>query len=200
MEELISRVTEELKKRLFIELEASGRHVHLTREASLALFGHPLTEKRPLSQPGQFVCNERVSLITEKGRIDRVAVLGPERKDCQVELSRTDCVLLGIDAPVRPSGSIENTPGICLANGDRTISISRGVIVAQRHIHMTPEDAALRGVRDGDIVRLQTLTRRGVIFEDVSVRVSDKFRTYAHLDYDEANACGFRRGDLGMIQ
>ncbi|MBO2526961.1 MAG: propanediol utilization protein, partial [Clostridiales bacterium] len=78
MEELISRVTEELKKRLFIELEASGRHVHLTKEAALALFGHPLTEKRPLSQPGQFVCNERVSLITEKGRIDRVAVLGPE--------------------------------------------------------------------------------------------------------------------------
>lgn len=200
MEELISRVTEELKKRLFIELEASGRHVHLTKEAALALFGHPLTEKRPLSQPGQFVCNERVSLITEKGRIDRVAVLGPERKDCQVELSRTDCVLLGIDAPVRLSGSIENTPGICLANGSKAISIPKGVIVAQRHIHMTPEDAGLRGVRDGDTVRLQTLTKRGVIFEDVSVRVSDKFRTYAHLDYDEANACGFRKGDLGMIQ
>lgn len=200
MEELISRVTEELKKRLFIELEASGRHVHLTKEAALALFGHPLTEKRPLSQPGQFVCNERVSLITEKGRIDRVAVLGPERKDCQVELSRTDCVLLGIDAPVRLSGSIENTPGICLANGSKAISIPKGVIVAQRHIHMTPEDAGKRGVSDGDVVRLQTLTGRSVIFDDVSVRVSDKFRTYAHLDYDEANACGFRRGDLGMIQ
>ena len=199
MDDLVTRVTEALQSRLFVELEASGRHVHLTKEATLALFGHGLTEKRPLSQPGQFVCNERVSLITPKGRFDRVAVLGPERSECQVELSKTDCVSLGIQAPVRQSGKTEGTGGILIENGDRQLTLTSGVIIAQRHIHMTPEDAALRGLHDGAVVRLKALTERPVIFEEVVVRVSPKFRTYAHLDYDEANACGFQAGDLGMI-
>ena len=199
MDDLVTRITDALQSRLFVELEASGRHVHLTKEAALALFGHGLTEKRPLSQPGQFVCNERVSLITPKGRFDRVAVLGPERNECQVELSKTDCVTLGIQAPVRQSGKTEGTGGILVTNGDRQLTLTHGVIIAQRHIHMTPEDAALRGLHDGAVVRLKALTERPVTFEEVVVRVSPKFRTYAHLDYDEANACGFRAGDLGMI-
>lgn len=199
MDDLVTRVTEALQSRLFVELEASGRHVHLTKEAALALFGHGLTEKRPLSQPGQFVCNERVSLITPKGRFDRVAVLGPERSECQVELSKTDCVSLGIQAPVRQSGKTEGTGGILIESGDRQLTLTSGVIIAQRHIHMTPEDAALRGLHDGAVVRLKALTERPVTFEEVVVRVSPKFRTYAHLDYDEANACGFQAGDLGMI-
>lgn len=199
MDDLVTRITEALQSRLFVELEASGRHVHLTKEAAMALFGHGLTEKRPLSQPGQFVCNERVSIITPKGRFDRVAVLGPERSECQVELSKTDCVTLGIQAPVRQSGKTEGTGGILIENGDRRLTLTSGVIIAQRHIHMTPEDAALRGLHDGAVVRLKALTERPVTFEEVVVRVSPKFRTYAHLDYDEANACGFRAGDLGMI-
>ena len=199
MDDLVTRITEALQSRLFVELEASGRHVHLTKEAAMAPFGHGLTEKRPLSQPGQFVCNERVSIITPKGRFDRVAVLGPERSECQVELSKTDCVTLGIQAPVRQSGKTEGTGGILIENGDRRLTLTSGVIVAQRHIHMTPEDAALRGLHDGAVVRLKALTERPVTFEEVVVRVSPKFRTYAHLDYDEANACGFRAGDLGMI-
>ena len=199
MDDLVTRITDALQSRLFIELEASGRHVHLTKEAALTLFGHGLTEKRPLSQPGQFVCNERVSIITPKGRFDRVAVLGPERSECQVELSKTDCVTLGIQAPVRQSGKTEGTGGILVTNGDRQLTLTHGVIIAQRHIHMTPEDAALRGLHDGAVVRLKALTERPVTFEEVVVRVSPKFRTYAHLDYDEANACGFRAGDLGMI-
>lgn len=199
MDDLVTRITDALQSRLFVELEASGRHVHLTKEAALTLFGHGLTEKRPLSQPGQFVCNERVSLITPKGRFDRVAVLGPERSECQVELSRTDCVTLGIQAPVRQSGKTEGTGGILIENGDRRLALTSGVIIAQRHIHMTPEDAALRGLHDGAVVRLKALTERPVTFEEVVVRVSPKFRTYAHLDYDEANACGFQTGDLGMI-
>lgn len=199
MQELSRRVTQALMQRLFIELEASGRHVHLTQEAALSLFGHPLTQKRPLSQPGQFVCNERVSLITPRGRFDNVAVLGPERPQSQVELSQTDCVALGLRAPVRLSGSVENTPGIVLANGSREIRLESGVIVAQRHIHMTPQDAAARGVADRDVVRLRVFTARPLVFEDVVVRVSPEFRTYAHLDYDEANACGFSKGDLGML-
>ena len=199
MDDLVTRVTEALTSRLFVELEASGRHVHLTKEAAFALFGHGLTEKRPLSQPGQFVCNERVSLVTPKGRFDRVAVLGPERSECQVELSKTDCVSLGIEAPVRQSGNTAGTGGITLENGDRRLTLESGVIVAQRHVHMTPEDAASRGVTDGAVVRLKALTARPVVFGDVVVRVSPKFRTFAHLDYDEANACGFVPGDLGML-
>ena len=186
-------------QRLFIELEASGRHVHLTREAAFTLFGHGLTEKRPLSQPGQFVCNERVSLVTPRGRFENVAVLGPERKECQVELSLTDCVALGVKAPVRLSGHTDGTPGITLESGNARLQLSTGVIVAQRHIHMTPQDAAQRGVTDGQAVRLRVFTARPLTFDDVIVRVSPDFRTFAHLDYDEANACGFVKGDLGML-
>ena len=195
MDQLIEAIT----KRLFIELEASGRHVHLTAEAAQALFGHPLTPTRPLSQPGQFVAKERVTLIGPKGRMEKVAVLGPERKACQVEMSKTDCITLGIDAPVRQSGDIANSPGLILANEDRLFPLREGVIIAQRHIHMTPEDAAARGLQDKQMVRLQTFTERPLIFEDVLLRVSPDYATYAHLDYDEANACGFRKGDLGRI-
>lgn len=194
----VNELTELIKKRLFIELEASGRHVHLTKQAAFALFGHPLTEKRPLSQPGQFVCNERVTLVTEKGCIERVAVLGPERKDCQIELSLTDCVTLGIQAPIRLSGDTKDTPGLTLKSENASLRLDSGVIVARRHIHMTPEDAALHGLSDGDTVSLKTLTDRPTTFEQVAVRVSPEFRTFAHLDYDEANACGYRKGDLGM--
>ena len=199
MDDQVTRIVDAITGRLFIELEASGRHVHLTREAALTLFGHPLTPKRPLSQPGQFVCQERVRLVTPKGSIDRVAVLGPERKACQVELSATDCVALGIDAPVRLSGDTTGSPGIVLESEGGQLHLSEGVIIAQRHIHMTPEDARARGLSDRASVQLRTLTQRPLTFEEVVVRVSPEFRTYAHLDYDEANACGFRKGDLGMI-
>lgn len=199
MDDQVTRIVDAITGRLFIELEASGRHVHLTREAALTLFGHPLTPKRPLSQPGQFVCQERVRLVTPKGSIDRVAVLGPERKACQVELSATDCVALGIDAPVRLSGDTSGSPGIVLESEGGQLRLSEGVIIAQRHIHMTPEDARARGLSDRASVQLRTLTQRPLTFEEVVVRVSPDFRTYAHLDYDEANACGFRKGDLGMI-
>lgn len=195
----MERLIEEVTKRLFVELEASGRHVHLTKEAVQALFGHPLTPLRPLSQPGQFAAKERVTLIGPKGRMENVAVLGPERSACQVELSKTDCITLGLDAPVRQSGDIENSPGLILANGGRLFSIRQGVIVAQRHIHMTPQEAAARGLKDKQIVRLETFTERPLIFEEVLLRVSPEYTTYAHLDYDEANACGFRKGDLGRI-
>lgn len=199
MEALIEQVVQALRERWLIELEASGRHVHLTREAADYLFGHGLSPERPLSQPGQYLCRERVSIVGPKGRFDRVAVLGPERKGCQVELSRTDCVTLGLAAPVRPSGSIAGSPGITLEANGRSLALPSGVIVAQRHIHMSPEDAARRGIADGARVRLRTLTPRPVVFEEVLVRVSPDFRTYAHLDFDEANACGCRRGDLGLI-
>ena len=195
----IEALTDLLLSRVFLEVEASGRHVHLTEAAAMELFGHGLTALRPLSQPGQFVCKERVSLRGPKGELHKVAVLGPCRRENQVELSLTDCVTLGISAPVRLSGRVEGSPGITLLNGERELQLERGVIVAQRHIHMHPEDAARRGISDGDRVRLQVFGSRPAIFEQVPVRVHPNFATCAHLDYDAANACGLKKGGLGRL-
>ena len=185
--------------RLFVELEASGRHVHVTKEQALTLFGHPLTPKRPLSQPGQYLANERVMVVGPKGEFQNVAVLGPERKEAQVEISLTDARTLGLEAPVRLSGDVKDSPGAVLVGEKGQIELRQGVIAAQRHIHLTPGDAARFGVKDKQMVKLQTYTARPVIFEDMAVRVSPDFASYVHLDYDEANACGFRKGDLGRI-
>lgn len=185
--------------RIFVELEASGRHVHVTEEQAKILFGHGLTPKRPLSQPGQYLANERVTVIGPKGEFHNVAVLGPERKEGQVEISLTDGRQLGIDPPVRPSGDVKGSPGVRLEGPKGGVELQQGVIAAQRHIHMTPEDAAHMGVKDKQVVRLQAFTQRPVIFEDVVVRVNKDYATYVHLDYDEANACGFQPGDLGRI-
>ena len=195
MQKLIDMVLD----RIFIELEASGRHVHLTKAQSHALFGHSLTPKRPLSQPGQFLANERVTVKGPKGEFQNVAVLGPERKEAQVEISLTDGRTLGIQPPVKLSGSTEGSPGAVLTGPMGEIKLPQGVIAAKRHIHMTPEKAALLGISDKQTVRLQTYTQRPVIFEDVVVRVSPDFADYVHLDYDEANACGWKNGDLGRI-
>ena len=195
----LQALTSAILGRLFIELEASGRHVHVTREQALALFGHPLTPKRPLSQPGQYLANERVTVIGPKGSFENVAVLGPERPEAQVEISLTDARTLGLEAPIRLSGDVKNSPGATLAGDKGCVTLHQGVIAAQRHIHLTPEDARHFGVKDKQTVKLQTLTARPVIFEDVAVRVSPDFASYVHLDYDEANACGFRKGDLGRI-
>ena len=195
----IPSIVDAVAARLFVELEASGRHVHVTREQAMTLFGHPLTRERDLSQPGQFVAKERVAVTGPKGVFENVAVLGPERRDAQVEISLTDGRVLGVTPPVQPSGTVDGSPGAVLTGPNGSVKLDRGVIAAQRHIHMTPADAAHFGVADKQTVRLQTFTRRPVIFEDVLVRVSPEFRTYVHLDYDEANACGFSKGDLGRI-
>ena len=194
------KLAQAVADRLFVELEASGRHVHLTKDQAKALFGHPLTPQRPLSQPGQFLSRERVKLVGPGGEMEQVAVLGPERREGQVELSLTDCRSLGIRAPVRLSGHVEQTPGIRLEGPLGRVELPQGVIVARRHIHLTPEAARRFGVRDGQVVWLQTLTARPLVFGDVVVRVSPEFAPYAHLDYVEANACGFQKGDLGRIR
>lgn len=195
----LDQVVEAVLGRLFVELEASGRHVHVTKEQAQALFGHSLTPKRPLSQPGQYLANERVNVIGPKGEFENVAVLGPERKEGQVEISLTDGRTLGITPPVRMSGDVAATPGATLVGPCGSVSLSQGVIAAKRHIHMTPSDAAHFGVKDKQSVRLQVLTSRPLIFDDTVVRVSKDFATFVHLDYDEANACGFAPGDLGRI-
>ena len=198
-EKQVRAIAEAVMGRIFVGLEASGRHVHVTREQAQVLFGHGLTPKRDLSQPGQYLSNERVTVIGPRGSFQNVAVLGPERKEAQVEVSLTDGRELGVQPPVRPSGNVEDSPGCILEGPAGRVTLNKGVIAAQRHVHMTPEDAKNMGVRDKQVVKLQVYTRRPVIFEDVVVRVREDFATWVHLDYDEANACGFQPGDLGRI-
>ena len=195
----IQALAEAVIRGLFVELEASGRHVHLTKEQAVELFGHSLTPKRPLSQPGQFLANERLTVIGPKGKLEHVAVLGPERREAQVEVSLTDARTLGLEVPVRLSGDVRETPGVTLETERSRIVLRQGCLAAQRHIHLTPEDAKRFGVVDKQVVKLQTYTARQLLFEKVAVRVSKDFASYVHLDYDEANACGFQPGDLGRI-
>ena len=195
MEELIEAVL----RKIFVPLEASGRHVHLTEDQARTLFGHELTPERELSQPGQYLCRERVNVMGPKGEFRNVAVLGPARKEAQVEISFTDGKTLGIALPLRLSGDVKDSPGCTLIGPRGQVVLNRGVIAAQRHIHLTPEDGERFGVSDGQVVSLQTFTSRPCVFQDVAVRVSRDFAAAVHLDYDEANACGFRQGDLGRI-
>lgn len=184
-----------------VPAEVSARHVHLSAADVEALFGpgRTLTPKRPLSQPGQFLAEERVAIVTAKGEIRNVAVLGPARSHTQVELSLTDARALGLDAPVRQSGDTVGCPGVCLLAGDRMIQVEEAVMVAQNHIHMTPADAASYGVHDGQKVRVTMQTKRPVTFEDVVIRVREDFALAMHIDFDEANACVFKNGDTGRI-
>jgi propanediol utilization protein len=195
----LQAVLEAVMARLFIPLEASGRHVHITKEQAMTLFGHGLTPKRPLSQPGQYLSNERVTLIGPKGQFENVAVLGPERPEGQVEISLTDGRSLGITPALRLSGDVNGTPGAILRGPRGEVNLPQGVICAKRHIHLTPETASRLQLKDKQDVKLQVFTQRPLIFDEVTVRVSDKFADFVHLDYDEANACGFQNGDLGRI-
>ena len=201
LEHIIQEVVNRVKNELFIKVEASGRHIHLCQEHLDILFGrgYTLTKLKDLSQPGQYACKERVTITGPKGSIANVIVLGPTRQNTQVEVSLTDALTLGIKAPVKESGSIENTPGIKISTERASIEIDKGVIVAKRHIHITPEDANKFGVRDKEIVSVEVLGQRPLIFEDTVIRVSEKFRTFMHIDYDEANACGFTKGTLCRI-
>ena len=178
-----------------ILVETSARHVHLTRADVETLFGagHTLTEKKPLSQPGQFACEERIKLVGPKKEIANVIILGPERKDTQVEISLTDARTLGVEAKVRESGDIDGTSGIKLVGPCGEVDIEKGVIAAKRHIHMTPDDAAECGVADKQIVSVKIENDvRTTVFGDVVVRVSPKFALAMHIDTDESNAaCAF---------
>ena len=199
MQGYTKELVEAVVGRLFVPVEASGRHVHVTREQALRLFGQPLEPLRPLSQPGQFVARQRVTVVGPKGQFENVAVLGPERKSAQVEVSLTDARALGLKVPVRLSGDTEGSPGCLLKGPKGEVQLAGGVIAAQRHIHMSPRDAKHFHVCNGQLVSLKVYSRRPVIFEEVPVRVDEKFETAAHLDYDEANGCGFADGDLGRI-
>ena len=175
-------------------VETSARHVHLSEKEFKLLFGEDakLTVKKELSQPGQFVSFEKVNLVGPKKSINNVSILGPLRKEAQVEVSLTDARTLGIDAPVRESGDIAGTPGLTLVNAadpTKELVLDKGVIVAKRHIHATPEDAKECGLTNGEIVSVKVETEgRSLIFGDVVVRVREDFAWAMHIDTDESNA------------
>lgn len=176
-----------------ILIETSARHIHLSQKDLETLFGagYALTKKKDLSQPGQFACEERVTVVGPKKELARVSILGPVRKDTQVELSATDARSIGLDAVVRESGNISGTPGCKLIGPAGEVELSEGVIVAKRHIHMTPADAEAAGVKDKEIVSVKCGAEgRSLVFGDVVIRVSENYATAMHIDTDEANAAG----------
>ena len=182
-------------------VETSARHVHLTEEHIEVLFGagHKLVHKKDLSQPGQFACEERVTVVGPKKEIPNVIILGPVRPATQVEVSYTDARTLGVDAPLKESGDLEGTPGIKLVGPAGEVEIANGVIVAKRHIHMTPEDAAAYGVENGEIVNVKIESQRTAVLGDVVIRVSPKFKLAMHIDTDESNAAAMKPGEYGII-
>ena len=183
-------------------VETSARHVHVSQEALETLFGKgaTLTHKKDLSQPGQFACEERVTVVGPKKELPNVSILGPVRPATQVELSATDARSIGLSAPIRESGDIAGSAPCKLVGPCGEIEISEGVIVAKRHIHLTPADAEELGVKDKDVVwvKIDTPERKAVL-GDVVCRVSDKFARAMHIDTDESNAIGAGANLTGII-
>ena len=184
-------------------VETSARHVHLTQEILEVLFGagYQLTKKKDLSQPGQFASNERVTIVGGKKEMPNVSILGPCRTINQVEISATDARSIGIDAPVRESGDIAGSGACKLIGPAGEVELKEGVIVAKRHIHMTPADAKELGVENGQIVKVQIKNENGrnLIFDDTVVRVSEKYALAMHIDTDEANAASCAPNQMGVI-
>lgn len=183
-------------------VETSARHIHLSNKDLEVLFGkgYQLTKKKELSQPGQFACEERVTIVGSKGEIKNVIILGPTRENTQVELSLTDARSAGLTAMIRESGDVEGTMGCTLVGPVGTVDICCGVIAAKRHIHMTPADAKEFGVTDKQIVSVEVKTeQRSLVFGDVVCRVSDSYATAMHIDTDESNAAGCGREVTGTI-
>jgi propanediol utilization protein len=200
-ERVLELVRDSLAAEGWFQVEASGRHLHISRTDAQALFGsdYNLAVVKPLSQPGQFASDKRVRLSSDAGSLEEVIVLGPEREQTQVEISLTDAVLLGVNPPCRDSGNLECTPGIRVNYGDACVQTEAGLIIAERHIHMKPEAADSLGIKDGDRVDFCLDSPRPVTFRNVKARVSPKAGNFMHIDCDEANAAGFKAGMFGFI-
>lgn len=209
-EELIQKVTAlvvENWKRLStqpyqVPVGISARHVHLSREHVEMLFGtgYRLTPIKALSQPGQFACEEQVAVCGPAGTLPRVRILGPERKQSQVEMAFSDCRILGIQPAVRTSGDLKGTPGILLKGPKGEVLLREGVIIADRHIHMTPEDALWFGVSDQERVRVAVDGPKGGVLDQVLIRVTRESRLDFHLDTDDANAFQLKQGQWVTIR
>ena len=184
-----------------ILIETSARHVHLTKEDLEKLFGEgaALTAKKYLSQPGQFISEERVNLIGEKKPLNNVGIIGPLRAHTQIELSLTDARTLGVTAMIRESGHTDGTCGIKIEGPTGEVVTADGVIAAKRHIHLVPETAKAWGLENGQIVRVKVSGERALVFDEVVVRVSENFADAMHIDTDEANAAGLVPNSYGEI-
>ena len=183
-------------------VETSARHVHVTKEALEVLFGegYELTKKKDLSQPGQYACEERVQVIGEKSSFPAVSILGPVRSTCQVEISASDARSIGDKAPVRESGDIAGSGACKLVGPTGELELKEGVIVAKRHIHMTPEDAEKYGLKDKQVVSVKIdSAERSLVFGDTVVRVNPQYALAMHIDTDEANAVLAPAGVMGVI-
>lgn len=184
-----------------VPIGVSARHIHLTQEHVEQLFGegYQLTPMKDLSQPGQFAAEETVAVEGPKGSFPKIRILGPARSLSQLEISKTDSYVLGIQPPVRMSGSIEGTPGIKIIGPKGEVELSEGVIIAARHIHFHPDEAQQWGIEDKQKLRVRVQGTRPLIFEDVIARISEQFALDMHIDTDEANAAGINNGDLAEI-
>jgi len=184
-----------------VKIEISARHIHLKKEDFEKLFGAgaELMVMKKLSQPGMFAANETVSIKDEFFQLDKVRVVGPLRSYTQIEMSETEARKFKIDPPLRKSGNIENTPGMTVIGPKGKIEIGKGVIIAKRHIHMTPEDAEEINVKDGDLLKVKIAGERGLIFENVVARVDETYAWACHIDTDEGNAAGMKGCGEGSV-
>lgn len=183
------------------EVGLSNKHLHLKEEDIEALFGkgHTLTPTKPLKQPGQFACDEKVDIVGPKGVLKGVRVLGPARPETQVELAMTDARAIGVSAPIRESGKLASSPGVKLVGPVGEVTLEHGTIVALRHIHLSPEQALEAGVKDKEFVSIKFEGERGLTFDNVLVRSGEGHESEIHLDTDEGNAAGLSNGTLGEI-
>ncbi len=184
-----------------VPIGVSARHVHLSKQHLEALFGkgYELTKKGDLSQPGQFAANETLLVVGPKGSIEKVRILGPARGATQVEVSQTDAIKLGLKPPLRESGDLEGSSPVTLVGPKGSIHLAEGLILAQCHIHMRPEDAAEFGVKNGEYVQVKIESNRPILFDRVLIRVSPRYALEMHIDTDEANAALYSQGLSGII-
>jgi len=200
VDEIVARVMAQFKTiEAEIPVEISARHVHLSAAAVQKLFGKDLTPVRELSQPGQYLCQERVRLVGPAGALENIAILGPARGATQVEISATDSRVLGLAPPIRQSGDTHGSSGLQIATDIDTLTIDEGVIIAARHLHMHPDDAVRFGVKNKDMVRIRVGDLRSVVYENILVRVNENYRLAMHIDFDEGNACGWVPGMTGQL-
>ncbi len=185
-----------------IPIGVSNRHIHVSQKDLDKLFGegYNLTKKGDLKQPGQFASNETVTIRGPKGEFENVRILGPVREESQVEISITDSFRLGVRPPIKESGQLENTPGLEIIGPKGIVEIPQGTIIALRHIHMTPEQAAKIGVKDKDVVEVETFGDRQGVLGNVLIRVSNKYSLEMHVDVDEANACSLKNNDFVILR
>ena len=184
-----------------VQIEYSNRHIHVSKELAEKLYGddYQLNFLKKLSQADDFASLETVTIMGPKGKLENVRILGPYRDRTQIEISKSDAFILGIDAPIRLSGDIGNTPGIKIINELNEVNIEEGVLIAKRHLHVSPDDAEKHNLKDGQAVKLKTDGDRALMFDNVIVRIGEGFQLRAHIDTDEANAGNISQNQTGEI-